>query len=107
MIVVVLGSIFTGIASLTEASAIGALGTTILAITESVTKPLSTGLLCITLEWTTPVKGIHGNWPGAIPHVYRWSYDYSKTDENGEYIIPEQDYIPQNIPLKDGEEEMH
>ena len=60
-----------------------------------------------TLEWTTPVEGIHGNWPGAIPHVYRWSYDYSKTDENGEYIIPEQDYIPQNIPLKDGEEEMH
>jgi cytochrome c oxidase subunit 1 len=26
-----------------------------------------------TLEWTAPVKHMHGNWPGAIPHVYRWS----------------------------------
>ncbi len=60
-----------------------------------------------TLEWTTPVEHIHGNWPGAIPHVYRWSYDYSKTNENGEYVIPGQDFVPQNIPLQDGEEEMN
>jgi len=59
-----------------------------------------------TLEWTTPVEHMHGNWPGEIPHVYRWSYDYSKTNENGEYILPGQDYVPQNIPLQDGEEEM-
>jgi len=26
----------------------------------------------------------------AIPEVHRWPYDYSKTDENGEYIIPGQ-----------------
>ena len=31
-----------------------------------------------TLEWTTPVEHIHGNWPGAIPEVHRWAYDYSK-----------------------------
>src|SRR3546814_13210486 len=31
-----------------------------------------------TLEWTTPVERIHGNWPGDIPHVHRWPYDYSK-----------------------------
>lgn len=41
-----------------------------------------------TLEWTTPVEHIHGNWPGAIPEVHRWAYDYSKTDAEGEYIIP-------------------
>ncbi|EID76039.1 cytochrome c oxidase subunit I [Imtechella halotolerans] len=58
-----------------------------------------------TLEWTTPVEHIHGNWPGAIPEVHRWAYDYSKTDAEGEYIIPGQDYVPQTVPLKDGEEE--
>ncbi|RYZ45568.1 MAG: cytochrome c oxidase subunit I, partial [Sphingobacteriales bacterium] len=30
-----------------------------------------------TLEWTAPVEHIHGNWPGEIPHVHRWPYDYS------------------------------
>ncbi len=44
-----------------------------------------------TLEWTTPVNPGHGNWPGAIPHVYRWSYDYSKPGAK-------EDFIPQNIP---------
>ncbi|MCL4124723.1 UNVERIFIED_CONTAM: hypothetical protein GTU68_009442 [Idotea baltica] len=52
-----------------------------------------------TLEWTTPVEHIHGNWPGAIPHVYRWPYDYSNPQH-------ELDFVPQNIPLKDGEEEL-
>ncbi|MCR9182380.1 MAG: cbb3-type cytochrome c oxidase subunit I [Flavobacteriaceae bacterium] len=60
-----------------------------------------------TLEWTAPVKHIHGNWPGAIPHVYRWSYDYSKLNKAGDdYVIAGQDYVPQNIPLQDNEEEM-
>lgn len=59
------------------------------------------------LEWTTPVEGIHGNWPGEIPHVYRWPYDYSKTNENGEYVIPGQDYAPQNVPLQKDEEELN
>ncbi|MEA1784590.1 cbb3-type cytochrome c oxidase subunit I [Arenibacter sp. GZD96] len=58
-----------------------------------------------TLEWTAPVEHMHGNWPGEIPHVYRWAYDYSKTDDNGEYIIPDQDFVPQTVPLFDGEEE--
>ncbi|MGY5352706.1 cytochrome c oxidase subunit I [Wenyingzhuangia sp. IMCC45533] len=57
-----------------------------------------------TLEWTTPVEHIHGNWPGAIPEVHRWPYDYSKVDENGEYIFGE-DYIMQTVPLKEGEQE--
>ncbi len=51
-----------------------------------------------TLEWTTPVEHIHGNWPGAIPEVYRWPYDYSKPGF-------EEDFIPQNVPLVEGEEE--
>lgn len=44
-----------------------------------------------TLEWTAPIEHIHGNWPGEIPHVYRWAYDYSKPGA-------EKDFIPQNIP---------
>ncbi|MEQ8238341.1 MAG: cbb3-type cytochrome c oxidase subunit I, partial [Cyclobacteriaceae bacterium] len=44
-----------------------------------------------TLEWTTPVVPGHGNWPGAIPKVYRWSYDYSKPGA-------EEDFIPQTVP---------
>lgn len=60
-----------------------------------------------TLEWTTPVEHIHGNWPGEIPEVHRWAYDYSKTNENGEYVIPGQDFVPQTVPLQEGEEELN
>ena len=59
-----------------------------------------------TLEWTAEVKHIHGNWDGPIPHVHRWAYDYSKVDDNGEYIIPGQDFVPQTVPLQDDEEEL-
>jgi len=51
-----------------------------------------------TLEWTTPVEHIHGNWPGPIPTVYRWPYDYSKPGK-------EEDFVPQTVPLTEGEEE--
>ena len=47
-----------------------------------------------TLEWTAPVERIHGNWPGEIPTVYRWPYDYSKPGA-------ETDFIPQNTPLSE------
>src|SRR5210317_1962762 len=53
-----------------------------------------------TLEWTAPVKHIHGNWEGKIPHVFRWAYDYSKPGHD-------EDFVPQNLPLKEGEEELH
>ena len=52
------------------------------------------------LEWTTPVEHIHGNWPGDIPVVYRWAYDYSKPGA-------EEDFVPQNVPLAEGEESSH
>ncbi|MCB0381310.1 MAG: cbb3-type cytochrome c oxidase subunit I [Flavobacteriales bacterium] len=54
------------------------------------------------LEWTAPVEHIHGNWYGDIPEVHRWPYDYSKVDENGEYIGGK-DFIPQTTPLYDNE----
>jgi len=60
-----------------------------------------------TLEWTTGDKHIHGNWDGPIPEVHRWPYDYSKVNEDGEYVISGQDYVPQHIPLQVGEEEMN
>ncbi len=50
-----------------------------------------------TLEWTTPVKHIHGNWPGALPTVHRWPYDYSKPGM-------EEDFVSQITPLMEGEE---
>jgi cytochrome c oxidase subunit 1 len=53
-----------------------------------------------TLEWTTPVEHIHGNWPGAIPEVHRWPYDYSKPGN-------EHDFVPQTVPIADGEEAEH
>jgi len=51
-----------------------------------------------TLEWTTPVEHIHGNWPGAIPEVHRWPYDYSKPGY-------EEDFVPQDVPLREGEKD--
>jgi cytochrome c oxidase subunit 1 len=51
-----------------------------------------------TLEWTTPMAHTHGNWPGALPEVHRWPYDYSKPGE-------EKDFIPQTVPLRPGEED--
>ena len=56
------------------------------------------------LEWTTPVEHIHGNWPGEIPAVYRWPYDYSKVDGNGDYIGGK-DFITQTTPLFENESE--
>ena len=53
-----------------------------------------------TLEWTAPVEHIHGNWPGEIPEVYRWPYDYSKPGHDD-------DFVPQNVPMKKGEEQLH
>lgn len=47
-----------------------------------------------TLEWTTPIEPIHGNWPGKIPSVHRWAYDYNKD---------QREYVPQYIPLEEGE----
>jgi cytochrome c oxidase subunit 1 len=44
-----------------------------------------------TIEWTAPTMGIHGNWPGEIPTVYRWPYDYSKPGHDD-------DFIPQTTP---------
>jgi len=56
------------------------------------------------LEWTTPVEHMHGNWPGEIPEVHRWAYDYSKVDDNGE-LWGGKDFTPQTVPIRDGEEE--
>ena len=51
-----------------------------------------------TMEWTAPVEHIHGNWPGEIPHVHRWAYDYSKPGQK-------EDFVLQTTPLSKGEKE--
>ena len=48
-----------------------------------------------TLEWTTPINPGHGNWPGEIPEVHRWAYDYSKDGV---------DYVPQTTPVGPNEQ---
>ena len=53
-----------------------------------------------TLEWTTPVEHIHGNWPGEIPEVHRWPYDYSNPGH-------QEDFVPQTVPMKEGEVVLH
>ncbi|MDO6434402.1 cbb3-type cytochrome c oxidase subunit I [Flavitalea sp. BT771] len=47
-----------------------------------------------TLEWTAPIRPGHGNWPGEIPEVHRWAYDYAKDGR---------DFIPQTEPLGSNE----
>ena len=49
-----------------------------------------------TLEWTTPMENTHGNWPGKLPVVHRWPYDYSKPGKA-------HDFVPQTVPLEEGE----
>ena len=44
-----------------------------------------------TLEWSSPVEHLHGNWPGEIPTVYRGPHEYSRPDR-------ELDYFPQYLP---------
>ena len=52
------------------------------------------------LERTTPVEHVHGNWPGPLPVVHRWPYDYSKPGAS-------EDFIPQIVPMAVGETEGH
>ncbi len=53
-----------------------------------------------TLEWSTPVERIHGNWPGEIPTVYRGPYEYSRPDR-------EEDFFPQYVPDDSAPEVLH
>jgi len=51
-----------------------------------------------TLEWTTPINPGHGNWPGEIPEVHRWAYDYGKDGR---------EFIPQTEPVGPNESTDH
>ncbi len=51
-----------------------------------------------TLEWTTPIDTGHGNWPGKIPVVHRWAYDYGKDGR---------EFYPQILPVSEDESETH
>ena len=46
-----------------------------------------------TLEWTTPIRPGHGNWPGEIPEVHRGAYDYGK---DGRDFIPQTEAVGEN-----------
>jgi cytochrome c oxidase subunit 1 len=52
------------------------------------------------LEWTTSSPPGHGNWPGEIPEVHRWPYDYS---------VPgvEKDHVMQSDPAPVGDAAGH
>ena len=49
-----------------------------------------------TLEWTAPIHPGHGNWPGEIPEVHRWPYDYSK--DGREFISQTEPVMPDEKP---------
>ncbi len=51
-----------------------------------------------TIEWTTPIEPVHGNWPGKLPTVQRWPYDYSKDGR---------EFIPQIEPVGPDEKDVH
>lgn len=51
-----------------------------------------------TIEWTTPIEPIHGNWPGKLPNVHRWPYDYGKDGR---------EFIPQIEPIGPNEKPVH
>ncbi len=38
------------------------------------------------LEWSTPPHPGHGNWPGAIPEVKRWPYEYSPPGKSRDFV---------------------
>ena len=44
-----------------------------------------------TLEWTAASPPPHGNFPGAMPNVYRGPYEYSHPDRDS-------DFWPQDEP---------
>ena len=52
-----------------------------------------------TIEWSTTVKHVHGNWHGPTPTVYRGPHEYSRPDR-------ELDYFPQ-YEIGDGEPEYY
>jgi cytochrome c oxidase subunit I len=39
------------------------------------------------LEWTTSSPPPHGNWPGEIPEVHRWPYDYSVPGVEADHVM--------------------
>jgi cytochrome c oxidase subunit 1 len=39
------------------------------------------------LEWTTPSPPPHGNWPGEIPEVHRWPFDYSVPGAEKDFVM--------------------
>jgi cytochrome c oxidase subunit 1 len=51
------------------------------------------------LEWTTASPPPHGNWPGEIPTVHRWPYEYANPD------FPK-DHVMQHEPLTAAEQQL-
>jgi len=39
------------------------------------------------LEWTTTSPPPHGNWPGEIPEVHRWPYEYSNPEAPKDHVM--------------------
>ena len=39
-----------------------------------------------TLEWSSPAVGIHGNWSGAIPEVFRGPHEYARPDIESDFF---------------------
>jgi cytochrome c oxidase subunit 1 len=53
-----------------------------------------------TLEWTAPSPPPHGNWPGAVPTVYRGPYEYS-SPETAEDFLPQSQMLEHTTAAAD------
>jgi cytochrome c oxidase subunit I len=53
-----------------------------------------------TLEWTAPSPPPHGNWPGAVPTVYRGPYEYS-SPETAEDFLPQSQLLEHTTAAAD------
>ena len=46
------------------------------------------------LEWTTPSAPPHGNWPGEIPTVQRWPYEYGNPEAAKDHVMQHEPLLP-------------
>jgi len=46
------------------------------------------------IEWTTSSPPPHGNWPGAVPEVHRWPYEYSNPGAPKDFVMQHEAPLP-------------
>jgi cytochrome c oxidase subunit 1 len=50
------------------------------------------------LEWTTASPPPHGNWPGDVPTVHRWPYEYANPEGAKDHVMQHEPVLPNERP---------